>query len=163
MLEEFHPQVVLVYAGGWDLVDRQLPGWKSARGVGDQEYDRWLRARFEAVVELLSSRGTRVVWLTALCVRPGFIGSVGPFDPERVRLLNETILKPLAAARPDRMALVDLFTPVCPHGAFTNTLDGIEDLRPDGIHFSDAGADWIAGWLGPRLVREAALAPAARG
>ena len=41
---------------------------------------------------------------------------------------------------------------VCPGGAFTNELDGIEDFRPDGSHFSPEGSDWVAAWLAPRLI-----------
>jgi hypothetical protein len=41
---------------------------------------------------------------------------------------------------------------VCPHGAFTDRLGTVDGARPDGVHFSDPGADWVAAWLGPRLV-----------
>jgi len=30
-------------------------------------------------------------------------------------------------------------------------LPALAGIRPDGLHFSDAGADLVARWLGPRL------------
>jgi hypothetical protein len=41
---------------------------------------------------------------------------------------------------------------VCPAGRFRQRLGDVDAARPDGIHFSDAGADWLAQWLGPQLV-----------
>ena len=40
---------------------------------------------------------------------------------------------------------------LCPGGAFTDRLGPVDDARPDGLHFSDAGADWVADWLAPEL------------
>ena len=47
---------------------------------------------------------------------------------------------------------VDLGGGVCPDGKFSDQLGPVADGRPDGMHFSDPGADWVASWLAPRLV-----------
>jgi hypothetical protein len=33
-------------------------------------------------------------------------------------------------------------------------LGNVDTARPDGLHFSAAGADWLADWLGPELVHK---------
>ncbi len=160
-LARFRPDVVVVYSGGWDLLDREVPAWGSVRSPGDRDYDRWLAAEYASVVDRLSSHGARIVWLTSVCVRTPDVGPVGVFDLKRVRHLNDAIIGPLAAARPDRVTVVDLFDRVCPGGAFSDQLDGVPNARPDGVHFSDAAADAVARWLGPQILREARRARAA--
>jgi hypothetical protein len=155
-LEQFCPELVVVYTGGWDLVEREFPAWGGVRNIGDPEYDRWLRAEYAAAIDAFASHGARVVWLSSLCVRARMVGPVGVFDPERVRRLNRTIAAAVADRRDADATVVDLFAPLCPRGRFTNVVDGIADIRPDGVHLSEAGADWVARWLGPRLLREAA-------
>jgi len=48
----------------------------------------------------------------------------------------------------DLPEVVDFHDVVCPGGEFTNELDGAQDFRPDGSHFSPGGADWVARWHG---------------
>jgi hypothetical protein len=149
-LDVFAPDVVVVLTGGWDMIKRKLPSWEETRVIGDEVYDAWLLSEFDSAVELLSSQGARVVWLTTPCYEKFAIRSeLG--GPERVRSLN-AILERLAADRRVELELLDLFAKVCPDGEFTNALDGVADLRPDGTHFSDPGADWLAGWLAPQVL-----------
>jgi peptidoglycan/LPS O-acetylase OafA/YrhL len=152
-LDSFRPDVVVVYTGGWDLAPRRLPEWEGAREIGDPAFDRWLGGQFETVVERLASRGARVVWLNSLCVKKPPLGAVGVFDPRRIAALNQVIGE-VSRAEDEHMTLIDLFSVACPRGTFTNTLHGIENARPDGIHFAPPAADWIASWLGPQLLRE---------
>jgi lysophospholipase L1-like esterase len=49
------------------------------------------------------------------------------------------------------MVQVDLDSRVCPDGRFSDQIGNVADGRPDGLHFSDSGADWVASWLGPKL------------
>jgi hypothetical protein len=48
--------------------------------------------------------------------------------------------------------VVDLDAKLCPTGTFLNQQSGIDDIRPDGAHFSDRSALWLSEWLGPLLV-----------
>ena len=50
-----------------------------------------------------------------------------------------------------RVIAVDLAARVCAGGEFSDRLGTVDDARPDGVHFSDPGADWVATWLGPLL------------
>jgi peptidoglycan/LPS O-acetylase OafA/YrhL/lysophospholipase L1-like esterase len=149
-LDDFDPDVVVVLTGGWDIVDRRLPSWEKARRIGDDVYDAWLASEFDFAMDLLSSRGARVIWLTTPCYQKFARGS-GVWDPERVRKLNR-LLNRLAAQRGDDIEIVDLYGEVCPNGEFTDTLGGVTEARPDGAHFSDAGADWLARWLAPKIL-----------
>ena len=66
-LDDFGPDVVVVHTGLWDLTDRRLPEWDGFHHIGEPIYDRWLGAELDAAVEVLTSRGTSVVWLTSPC------------------------------------------------------------------------------------------------
>jgi hypothetical protein len=44
----------------------------------------------------------------------------------------------------------DLKGHLCPNGQYSDTVDGVQDARPDGYHLSSAGALAVARtWLGP--------------
>ena len=43
---------------------------------------------------------------------------------------------------------------MCPNGQYSNTVDGVDDARPDGFHFTDEAATALArDWLGPLLLQ----------
>src|SRR5690606_30201367 len=69
-LEDFDPDLVVVLTGVWDLTDRKLPGSDQAAHIGEAAYDEYLLAEYREAVDLLSSEGAQVVWLTAPCVGP---------------------------------------------------------------------------------------------
>ncbi len=151
-IRQTDPDIVVVYSAGFDLVNRRLGSWPEPKAIGDPDFDRWLRSEYDSALALFTSRGARVVWLSPLCLgRPPAPGGNSPLDPERTRLLTENIIKPLARES-DRVAYVDLFSEVCPGGRFTNDFAGISDFRPDGIHFSEAGARWVGRWLGRQIL-----------
>ena len=155
-IERFRPDVVVVLSTLWEIAPRSQPEWDGVRRFGDPDYDRWLRSEYLALTADVSRGDARVVWLTAPCAAPA---------PSRARFwsdeagegaalvqLNRLISSLPAAVAPARLRVVDLFSRVCPAGEFTQQLGDVEDARPDGVHFSDAGADWVADWLGPQLV-----------
>lgn len=149
-LDDFAPDVVVVLTGGWDIAERKQPGWETIHEIGDEVYDAWLESEIGLAVDVLSSRGARVVWLTTPCYQE-FARGTGVWDPTRVQKLNE-ILRHRAASRGHDFEIVDLFRHVCPGGTFRDRLGEIPRARPDGAHFSNAGADWIAAWLAPQLL-----------
>ena len=100
--------------------------------------------------ELLASRGARVVWLTDAVPRhPTVSAGLG--------YANRTYLPELR--RTTGVVTVDLDHHVCPNGTFSDQLGPVGDGRPDGLHFSDPGADWVAQWLGPALTDRALISP----
>jgi peptidoglycan/LPS O-acetylase OafA/YrhL len=153
VVDTFRPHVVVVYTGGWDMMPRRLPDSDVARQIGDPTYDRWLGVQFQRAIERLGSRGARVVWLSSLCARKPAMEGLLPFDPANIATLNRVIAV-ATRAQAERAVPVDLFSLVCPRGTYTNTLYGIQNARPDGMHFSAPAADWVASWLWPQLLRE---------
>lgn len=145
-LESYEPDVVVVLVGGWDTTERKFPNWgEQPRMIGDEIYDTWLISEYEAALELLTSHGARVVWLTAPCLAVRS-GGKGVWDPERTVKLN-LILRRLEREHGEELELVDLNYTVCPGGEFTNELAGMDKIRPDGAHFSNEAEDWVAEWL----------------
>jgi hypothetical protein len=146
-LDGFDPDVVVVLVSGWDTTDRRFPRWGTrAHGIGDPIYDAWLISEYETALDLLTSRGARVVWLTAPCLAARDRGQ-GVWDPVRPVRFNR-ILARLSADHEDDLELIDFNEKLCPDGQFTNQLAGMERIRPDGAHLSYEAADWAARWLG---------------
>jgi hypothetical protein len=155
----FQPDVIVVLSTLWEIAPRSQPQWEGVRRFGEPDYDGWLKSEYLALTAYLSSQGARVVWLTAPCASPAptrarfWSHDVGEFAA--LARLNRMILSVPAAAAPGRVRVVDLFARVCPKGKFTQRLGDVDNARPDGVHFSDAGAEWVAEWLCPELLDHA--------
>ncbi|MFN8037749.1 MAG: acyltransferase family protein [Acidimicrobiales bacterium] len=155
---QFHPDIVLVLTGAWDLPDRSRPEWGGTYAhIGQAPFDGWLLGQYQAAADTLAAGGARVVWMTAPCtgdVWAGFaIARTGAFDNGRIDALNTTILPKVQG-----VTLLDLHGKVCPSGTFDKNVGGIDKARPDGLHFIDDAALWVADWLGPAML-EAASGP----
>jgi peptidoglycan/LPS O-acetylase OafA/YrhL len=154
---DFRPDVVVVLSTIWDLADRKLVDWDRFRRPGDPVFDEALLARYRDLVATAEAVGARVVWLTAPCTDPddgglpfGAPRARGAFEPRRTTHLNRVLLPRLAGPT---VSVVDLFGLVCPGGRYRSQIGPIKDGRPDGLHFSEAGARWLAdthalSWLG---------------
>jgi len=154
-LAEFTPDVVLSHSGPWELTTRKLPAWPRPMRLGDPVHDRYVVDEFAEAARVLGSRGAAVVWMTMPCLHSyeGFRDAL--FDVETVQRFNRDIVAELDRRPIPTLEVLDLFGRICPGGEFTDALGGVEDARPDGVHFVDAAADWIADWIGPRLERAA--------
>jgi peptidoglycan/LPS O-acetylase OafA/YrhL len=143
MLDRFHPDVVVVLTTIWDVSPRQRDDWGPAYiGPGDARFDEMVSRDWQAAAYVLASRGARVVWLTSPC-------SAQPSTDRNLQYANKLYLAYVRRTTP--MIQVDLDSRVCPDGRFSDQLGPVAEGRPDGMHFSDAGADWVASWLGPKL------------
>jgi hypothetical protein len=144
MLDELRPDLVVVLSTIWDVGGRQRDDWGPGYvGEGDPRFDQFIVSEWQRATDVLSSRGARVVWLTAPCAADGGVS-------EKLSYANHHYLPELVRTRP--VVTVDLKAGVCPDGSFSDQIGPVADGRPDGLHFSDAGADWVASWLAPRLV-----------
>lgn len=154
-LDTFQPQLVVLLVGAWDLLDRKVNGqWLR---VGTVEYDDYFISQLDQVSQLLSSRGAKLVVLTTpFFERPELVGSgrdYPEYAPWRVDRIN-ALYRDYLALHPGRFTLLDLNAKVSPHGRFADEIDGIQ-VRGDGVHFTQAGATWVAKWLAPQLVQVA--------
>lgn len=142
-LLQFHPDVVFIHSGGWNLVGRQFPEWDEAHFIGDPVFDAWLSSEIAEAARVLGSTGARVIWLTMPCRGPRRFLGVPSTAPKQVLRLNE-LLESVASRANSGFELYDLFAKACPDGEFTQTLNGLQGARPDGVHFSDEVVDWLA-------------------
>jgi hypothetical protein len=162
-IQNFKPDLTVVLSTLWELAPRRQPQWAGYRHFGDPVFDRWLESEYRAAADYLMSLGGRVIWLTAPCAE--LTASRARFWPNKtaelaaVERLNTMIDALPTEVTPTRLKVVDLFAHVCPGGQFTSRLDDVANARPDGLHFSDAGADRVAEWLGPSLTDDAAACP----
>lgn len=144
-IAEFDPDVVVVLSGVWDSYDRIVDGRELS--LGSPEHDQWFSQELDALLDLLTSGGGRVVLATAPCNRhlEGVDGAEPPENSiERVTHLNELYRQ--AADRRSDTSLADLYELVCPGGEYSSTLDGHE-LRFDGVHFTTEGGELVRGWI----------------
>ncbi len=116
---------------------------------GDPRFDQFVEGEWAGAARLLGSRGARVVWLSDPCAASGVNAGL--------EYANRTYLP--ALVRATGAVAVDLDARVCPDDTFSDQLGPVPDGRPDGLHFSDPGADWVAQWLGPALVDRALISP----
>lgn len=159
-LAEFQPDVVILQDGTDELPDRKLDSWPSHRHPGDPTFDAWLRGEYSTLIRQYTKAGVDVLMLNSVCADwPRFQGW-GTYG-SRVDSLNATVF-PAVAAEGARLA--DFNRRVCPTGKFSNTVEGIENARPDGIHFSDEASIALARrWLGPLVLEAKKPAPVPAG
>ena len=152
-LKAFRPDVVIVLTSLTDIQDRRLPGQSGFSSVGQPNFDTFLVHEYEHDIDTLSSTGAHVVWMTPPCtgIKP-VAGQPDPYDASNLAHLDTAILPAVERARPGRVAAFDLATILCPGGKPLKTVDGVGQLRPDGVHFSAAGAEWFAAKYGEKVL-----------
>lgn len=143
--------IALIQVGPWDVTDRRLEGAEDWTHIGEPAYDEFLEREMHAAVDVLSTGGTMVVWLTSPRIefgrgQPNLPRDHPISDPERMDRLNELIRR--VDAEREELVVLDL-------AGYLRSLPGGEmdpHLRPDGVHFSEEASKEIADWLGPALI-----------
>ena len=134
MLAEFKPDIVLVLYGAWDVYDASFDGGETWVSAGMPEFDRFYQR---------AGRGRRPAARRTRCPRAlgdaavlrGEPGSASDpdavwYDPARVEVLARIEHE---VAADNGMAITDIAHEAgCPVDF---------ESRPDGVHYSDAGAD----------------------
>ena len=144
-IKRFDPDVVVALYGAWDVYDASFDKGHTWSAPGSAAFDRHYAAAVSNAVRRLSSGGAHVLWLAPPCyeAHPGASdrGAVW-YDPARVEALG-TVVRGLAPTLGFTVSDV-VHDEGCP-----------VDLgaRPDGTHYTDAGADAVAALLGPEIQR----------
>ncbi len=158
-VEAFHPDVVLVADGEYEVRDQRIGGtWLH---IGTPGVDARERSALTAATSVLGSTGATVVLLTAPYYRQQeqSNGQQWPEDATaRVDRYN-TLLRQVAAGSKGHVVVVDLGAKLDPGGHYTSSVDGVVVRFADGIHVTQAGALQLAPWL---LTRAADLGTANR-
>ncbi|HMF83751.1 MAG TPA: acyltransferase family protein [Acidimicrobiia bacterium] len=157
---QFNPDVVVMLLGTDDAFDRRIDGreidYDSPAG------DNLTRSELEQAVTILSSGGARVVVLTTPYNVIGWPRRVrvdrSAYNPSWVDRWN-TNLRAVATGHPNTVTIADLNHFLGPDGRWDDVANGVKLHTSDKMHLSPEGADLVAGWLAPELVR-LARAPA---
>ncbi len=146
------PNVVVVLAGRWEVVDREYKGnWTN---ILHPAYAAYVKSQLEMASTLVTTTGANLVFLTAPCTDEGEQPDGQPWpedNPARLAEYNK-LVRQVAARHPKTDSVVDLDAAVCPGGKFTSSLDGVAVRRSDGIHFTDQGGAVLAKDLMPAVV-----------
>jgi hypothetical protein len=137
--------VVVLLAGAWDVQDRRVGG--ETLEFGTAASDEFARDELRAAIDVLGARGAAVHLLTTPQFAPPDLGLAGDsprFDASRIARLNELYAE-VSANAGSTAVLTDL------GGAVRSLVEEHGEITTDGVHFSDRGADLVAGWLGPQL------------
>jgi lysophospholipase L1-like esterase len=141
-VQEFQPDVVVIMSPLWDAEDHEVYG-RLVEFDSPEARTYWL-SWMQASVDVLSSGGAKVVIISAL-----YFPSDG-LAPERTDWLN-SIYDEVVRRNPGTVTTVDLNSYLYPTGEFVPYIDGM-NVRGDGYHFSQEGADMVGRWLAPRIV-----------
>ncbi len=111
--------VVLVYFGSWDIIERNPPAvggeWRT---IEDDDYRTWLYSEMLALTDTLHAAGVAdVAWLT-------LYPAMG--EPSRVEAYN-ALLADLVVHRPEVAHVIDL-------GGWFSAQPDVDRLLPDGKH-----------------------------
>lgn len=159
-VSEFDPQVVLWYSTRERfsvLADGVV------KVAGSREHQEQLATDLEAAYQRLSAGGAEVVIVLPTPRAPAAIGkcAAGADAPPECTIDDNyyasidalaVALRALATRHPDRVRVVDVDDLLCPERRDCPMLRlGDAVVRPDGIHFSAAGAAWFTPLLLDRV------------
>jgi peptidoglycan/LPS O-acetylase OafA/YrhL len=151
-INEVKPNVVVLLAGRWEVVDREYQGtWTN---ILNPTYAAYVKTQLEQASQLVTAAGSHMVFLTAPCTNEGEQpdGASWPEDnAARLAVFNK-LVREVAAEHPATDAAVDLFGAACPRGKFATTVDGVAIRRADGVHFTNAGGEFLAPKIMPAIV-----------
>jgi peptidoglycan/LPS O-acetylase OafA/YrhL len=151
-LNQFHPNVVVVLAGRWEVSDRLIGGrWLH---IGDPAFDADLRQSMVQAVDTATSTGALMVFMTSPCFDSGEQNNGQPWpedSPTRLAQYNDMV-KQVAAEYPATVEADDLGAQLCPAGVYTSTLDGVQIRDGDGVHIVPTAA--AGQWLDARILPE---------
>jgi peptidoglycan/LPS O-acetylase OafA/YrhL/lysophospholipase L1-like esterase len=155
-VQAFHPDVVLLADGEYDVRNRLLNGrWTH---IGEPDFDAAELRAMTSAINVLRSTGAAVVLLTAVYYQQPeqADGSAWPEDdPQRVDRYN-ALLRQAAAEAGRGVTVEDLNAHLDPGGHYVQYINGVNVRYADGIHVDAAGAKFVAPWLLTDVARIAA-------
>jgi peptidoglycan/LPS O-acetylase OafA/YrhL len=154
-LDQFHPNVVVVLAGRWEVEDRLIGGrWLH---IGDPAFDADLKASLEQAVQVATSTGALMVLMTSPCFDSGEQDNGQAWPEDSATRLTEynTMVRQVAAEHPATVEPDDFGALLCPGGTFTTSFDGIQIRDGDGVHIvpTAAAGQWLDARVLPTVIR----------
>jgi hypothetical protein len=148
-----HPNVVVVLAGRWEVVNRVYQGrWTN---ILNGTFSGYVKHQLEFASELITAYGASAVFLTAPCTSEPEQPDGAPWpesSPARLAAYNK-LVREVAEEHPLTDSVVDLNAAACPGGRYSATKQGVT-IRTvdDGVHFTPAGGVVLAPYVMPEIV-----------
>jgi peptidoglycan/LPS O-acetylase OafA/YrhL/lysophospholipase L1-like esterase len=138
----YRPDLVLVYEGAWDVLDRRVDG-RTLR-FGTRAWDEAVRTNLATVLRGFARDGAQVFVLAAPCYPHGGQGGGHTIrdDPRRVARWNQ-LLREVAPTVGARVLAYD--------GLFCGKPASQQPPRDDGVHLTKPGAEGVWRWIAPQL------------
>ncbi len=154
-LNQFHPNVVVVLAGRWEVSDRFIDGqWMH---IGEPAFDTALRQSLEQAVQVATSQGALMVLMTSPCFNSGEQDNGQPWPEDSATRLAEynAMVRQVAAEHPATVQVDDFGALLCPGGVFTTSFNGIQVRDGDGVHIvpTAAAGQWLDARILPLVIR----------
>jgi len=152
----FHPEVVAILAGRWEVHNLLVDG--RPVNITQPAFQAQVAAGLTRAVRIAGADGARVVLMTQPCSSSGERpdGRPWPEDaPGRIATYNGIVRE---VARATGSTVLDLFSMVCPGGNYEQSIDGVTVRSPDGVHFALQSGPFLAPRVFPVLVTEGRLA-----
>jgi hypothetical protein len=134
-LATYRPDVVVLLAGRWEVVNRTYDGrWTN---IEDPAYASYVKHQLEYATAVAGSGGAHVILMTAPCYATGEQPDGGPWpedSPTRLSIYNQLVR--LVAATTPNASLLDFNPMVCPGGRYEQFINGVQVRQPDGVHFA---------------------------
>jgi len=147
-----HPNVAVVLAGRWEIVDRVYNGaWTN---ILQPVYAQYVKRQLELASNLITSAGANVIFMTAPCANEAKQPDGAPYpesDPRRLAAYNR-LVRQVVAEHPKTDKLIDLAAVVCPGGKFVETYKGVDIRTADGIHFTQQAGVVLGSAFMPAIV-----------
>jgi peptidoglycan/LPS O-acetylase OafA/YrhL len=154
-IDQYNPDVVVYVARGETFDQEHNGSWVD---IEQAAFDRYIEDRYRAAVNVLSSRGATVVFLTSPYYSSGVqpSGQIWPEDaPSRVMLDNQTIRRVATSMTTGPthtpVYVFNLNNVVSPGGHFATDLGPVNLRCGDGVHFSRPGGVFVGLQLLPDL------------
>ncbi len=148
---KYHPDVVAIELGRWEVVDRVHDGhWTH---IGDKSYDQYLTNQLRSAVQLASAHGAKVALLSAPYYNDGESPAGVAYDenqPERVNIWNK-IVRNVAQEYPHIATVINVGAMLSENHRFSFRVDNVAVRCPDGVHVSYQGGELVAAQILPTL------------
>ena len=149
-LDQFHPNVVVVLAGRWEVDDRLIDGhWLH---IGDPVFDADLKQSLEQAVQVATSTGALMVLMTSPCFDSGEQNNGQPWPEDSAARLAayNAMVRQVAAEHPATVQVDDFGAQLCPGGMFTTIVRrGPDPGRRRRAHRAHGGGRSVARRQGP--------------
>jgi hypothetical protein len=150
--DSFQPNVVMILAGRWEVVNRTLQGhWTN---ILNPKFAAYVKQQLHRAVRVAGSNGARVVLLTAPCYDTGEQpdGQPWPEDtPNRLAKYNDIVRQ--VAKTSKGTTLMDFNVMACPGGHYESHFEGVDARSDDGVHFTLAGGIVFESRMFPTIVK----------